>query len=49
MRITVTTDEGEVVQIFTDNAIGDLSKPLARADAIEQIREAVEQAREIES
>lgn len=37
MRISITTDDGEVIEIIESRDIGDLSKPLAKAAIIETI------------
>lgn len=37
MRITLTTDAGEVLEIIPADEIGDLEKPMGREALIEQI------------
>ena len=48
-RITVSTIEGEVVQIIDHEDIGELSQPVALADLADEIRTAVERARRVEA
>lgn len=52
-RITVTTDEGEVIETWTDaededGQIGNLSRPLNRQRMNEEIADAVRRARAAE-
>lgn len=43
-RITITTDQGKVVEVLDRDDIGDLTKPLARAHVISEIADAVHRA-----
>jgi hypothetical protein len=40
MKITITDDDGTVLEVIEAEDIGDLSKPLAAADVLETIRRA---------
>jgi hypothetical protein len=47
-RITITTDDGEVIEMIDGDDMGDLSKPLAQQDLLHDVVEAVEKARKKE-
>lgn len=44
-RIHITTDEGEVVEVFTDREIGDLTKPLNASSFALRITDQIKKAR----
>lgn len=45
-KITVTTEDGVLVESWSDDEIGDLNKPMARQALMLDIAEAVAYARE---
>jgi hypothetical protein len=45
MKITITTDEGEVIKQLFEKDFGDLSKPLPRLQLITDIEQAIRVAR----
>lgn len=47
-RITVTTDDGEVMEMWSSDEWGDLAKPLPRSAMANDILEAIEHAERTE-
>jgi DNA-binding response OmpR family regulator len=48
MKIIISTDDGEVIEIIRGEDIGDLSKPMARADLLSTIQAALAQCEDKE-
>jgi hypothetical protein len=49
MKVTITTDEGEVVQVLTKADMGNLDKALARSHFMGEVFEAIRLAGIIEN
>lgn len=45
MKLSVTTNQGEVIAVLTDDDVGNLEKTLARSDLIAQLAPAIAAAR----
>jgi hypothetical protein len=44
-KITVTTNQGEVIEVLNERDIGDLTTRMGQTDFVETMREAIQRAR----
>jgi hypothetical protein len=49
MKVSITTDDGEVVEVLTKKDMGNLDKALARSHLMGEIFEAIKRAGQMES